>query len=585
MFKQVFFGLLFYSAVVLSTVNAQITKSSFSCDGRVSGYYADVGAGCQVYHMCDGLGRKFSFVCPNATLFQQRMLICDHWFMVNCSRSESDYGANLLIGQKGKPFVEDSGGSSFQRTPRPDYANGDSEKNSAIYQNRVDPLDDADLVGVNSDENQNESKQYNLPSRWSTQYTKIAPTADPKEQLPNVEDSSETLIQEQSTRPTKNRLGENLNKQRISEREFPINFESKYKATTPVYPSFVEDSLKFSNFELAPPKTQPGISKIEEINNLQNPGVSHENNDNLDPVNFESHYNATTPVYPLFVDEALKLNDLVLTPPVVQSETDNVVVNRNKEEDSREDHVDTPVPVNFASNFKATTPVYPTSVDDNLKLNDLDLYPPLTQGTKNDNTVVKVNFVSNFEATTPVYPLSVEATSPIPDEIGLLPPLGEVPKQGQEIQEITTRIPVNFESNFLATVPNYPTSVESTSPLPDEVGLLPPIKNDPSGRFLNFEPKDQINQQSNENKPADEPSQYYEPPLYGTGYVNPNGALADYSTNSKHMVSVNVEDWGELRRKLSVPDYEFPLDSAAHRASYDSDLSSFQPRPSGLQQR
>lgn len=49
--------------------------------------------------MCDGLGRQFSYTCPNTTLFQQRMLICDHWYMVNCSKSESDYSANLLIGQ------------------------------------------------------------------------------------------------------------------------------------------------------------------------------------------------------------------------------------------------------------------------------------------------------------------------------------------------------------------------------------------------------------------------------------------------------------------------------------------------------
>lgn len=50
--------------------------------------------------MCDGLGRQFSYSCPNTTLFQQRMLICDHWYMVNCSRAESNYDANLLIGKK-----------------------------------------------------------------------------------------------------------------------------------------------------------------------------------------------------------------------------------------------------------------------------------------------------------------------------------------------------------------------------------------------------------------------------------------------------------------------------------------------------
>ncbi|EDW34409.1 GL22245 [Drosophila persimilis] len=93
-------------------------KTSFSCTGRPAGYYADVETGCQVYHMCDGLGRQFSYTCPNTTLFQQRMLICDHWYMVNCSKAESNYAANLLIGQRDKPFVNDEENSL--RTPRPD---------------------------------------------------------------------------------------------------------------------------------------------------------------------------------------------------------------------------------------------------------------------------------------------------------------------------------------------------------------------------------------------------------------------------------------------------------------------------------
>lgn len=112
-------------------------KTNFSCEGRPSGYYADVDTGCELYHMCDELGRKFSYACPNTTLFQQRMLVCDHWFMVNCSKAEEDYSANLLIGirikfrvkkfpltllihlgQKDKPFV--GAEENVLRTPRPD---------------------------------------------------------------------------------------------------------------------------------------------------------------------------------------------------------------------------------------------------------------------------------------------------------------------------------------------------------------------------------------------------------------------------------------------------------------------------------
>ncbi|PSN46203.1 hypothetical protein C0J52_13143, partial [Blattella germanica] len=61
----------------------------------------------QLYHLCDADGRHSTHSCPNATLFQQRMMICDHWYMVDCNKSVHDYKANLLIGQRDKPFIGD----------------------------------------------------------------------------------------------------------------------------------------------------------------------------------------------------------------------------------------------------------------------------------------------------------------------------------------------------------------------------------------------------------------------------------------------------------------------------------------------
>ncbi|XP_063709408.1 uncharacterized protein LOC134837941 [Culicoides brevitarsis] len=95
-------------------------RTKFSCVGRPAGYYADIETGCQLYHMCDGQGRQFTNICPNATLFQQRMLICDHWYMVDCDRAESNYDANLLIGQRDLPFVTEEERFHEIRTPRPD---------------------------------------------------------------------------------------------------------------------------------------------------------------------------------------------------------------------------------------------------------------------------------------------------------------------------------------------------------------------------------------------------------------------------------------------------------------------------------
>merc|ERR1711936_266860 len=80
-------------------IYAQVPDTSFLCDGQAEGgYYADVEAECQVFHICgsDGNGglTKYSFLCPNGTLFNQQYFVCDWWFNVDCSIAETLYSLN-----------------------------------------------------------------------------------------------------------------------------------------------------------------------------------------------------------------------------------------------------------------------------------------------------------------------------------------------------------------------------------------------------------------------------------------------------------------------------------------------------------
>merc|ERR1711936_376724 len=80
-------------------IYAQVPDTSFICDGLVEGgYYADPETECQVFHICgnDGNGglTKYSFLCPNGTIFQQQYFVCDWWFNVDCSLAESLYFVN-----------------------------------------------------------------------------------------------------------------------------------------------------------------------------------------------------------------------------------------------------------------------------------------------------------------------------------------------------------------------------------------------------------------------------------------------------------------------------------------------------------
>ncbi|XP_055947715.1 U-scoloptoxin(01)-Cw1a-like [Argiope bruennichi] len=95
--------ILFMLGAVLQNSKCQILpeydtvpKTSFSCEGRTYGYYADPEVNCQVFHICPGaygVGH-YSFLCPNQTVFNQAYLVCDHPYNVDCSTADGLYSIN-----------------------------------------------------------------------------------------------------------------------------------------------------------------------------------------------------------------------------------------------------------------------------------------------------------------------------------------------------------------------------------------------------------------------------------------------------------------------------------------------------------
>jgi len=79
-------------------VFSQPPDTSFTCGDKIEGYYGDPEADCQSFHICanDGVGGllKYSFLCPNGTIFNQQYFICDWWFNVDCSLTEDYYYLN-----------------------------------------------------------------------------------------------------------------------------------------------------------------------------------------------------------------------------------------------------------------------------------------------------------------------------------------------------------------------------------------------------------------------------------------------------------------------------------------------------------
>jgi len=111
----------------------KIPKTTFSCDGRIDGYYADTDTRCQVFHICNNIPdlppTQFSFLCPNGTIFDQQVFACIWWPDVNCAASSQFFDLNKTIG-KISPSLGTSIKSSSKSTSVAASARGVSQVGS-----------------------------------------------------------------------------------------------------------------------------------------------------------------------------------------------------------------------------------------------------------------------------------------------------------------------------------------------------------------------------------------------------------------------------------------------------------------------
>ncbi|XP_067139173.1 protein starmaker-like [Centruroides vittatus] len=80
--------------------------TTFSCDGKVYGYYADVYNDCKIYHVChptfsqtgSRIALQYSFMCPEHTIFDQKTLICARPSVaVTCDSAADFYNTNKIF--------------------------------------------------------------------------------------------------------------------------------------------------------------------------------------------------------------------------------------------------------------------------------------------------------------------------------------------------------------------------------------------------------------------------------------------------------------------------------------------------------
>ena len=88
-----------------------------------------------MFHVCGRTGEKYSFICPNGTLFKQNYLTCDFWYNSDCSQAESFYSVNERIQTE----RDQSGLASY----------GGQQQTLADYGNEVRAVQSSGRVGIN----------------------------------------------------------------------------------------------------------------------------------------------------------------------------------------------------------------------------------------------------------------------------------------------------------------------------------------------------------------------------------------------------------------------------------------------------
>jgi len=90
-------------------------RSTFSCDGKIYGYYADPDNACKIFHVCvpyelpEGINnippvQIFSFLCGNQTIFDQEKLTCNYEAdSTPCDQATNFYSRNEDFGKTDAP--------------------------------------------------------------------------------------------------------------------------------------------------------------------------------------------------------------------------------------------------------------------------------------------------------------------------------------------------------------------------------------------------------------------------------------------------------------------------------------------------
>lgn len=107
--------------------------------------------------MCQEGGRKSSFLCPNGTLFNQKVYVCDWWHNVDCSGSSSHFELNSKLYEYGTRISTSNQNRGVRRTgteeeikDSPETSSPSTTANSEIEEDDEEESEGTEKEGIES---------------------------------------------------------------------------------------------------------------------------------------------------------------------------------------------------------------------------------------------------------------------------------------------------------------------------------------------------------------------------------------------------------------------------------------------------
>ncbi|KAH8302823.1 hypothetical protein KR044_010934 [Drosophila immigrans] len=207
-----------------TSIRADITDS-FSCANKSYGYYADVENDCQIFHVClpvtyaDGKENTFrwSFICPEETIFSQESFTCMRRedMTIECEESYRYYELNSNFGV---PMEEEKQPAAAENE-QPDQQPEETELPAAPAEPEpvVEPAKPVKVQKPNAKPKPNRRKPavtYNKPQRKAPVAATSAPVVAPVEAAEPEPESVAVVVAPLAAKPKPQRFNVRPNKEK-----------------------------------------------------------------------------------------------------------------------------------------------------------------------------------------------------------------------------------------------------------------------------------------------------------------------------------------------------------------------------------